>query len=218
MAVIEWLQPGLLCRYCEYEWKLEQLRQLRRKAKAIAGKRSLADYGIVRRIHFIYDRATRKFKGDVTIWMSWLQFCRESNSKRQVSKVVTKALKLHPSASHFWAYAAAWCEIFTSIACTALCCLLLWACNFTTVLKHMAHPAPTAAIVTCSCCRRYAAHSVHNRYCMRPAGSLKAIRIQQQHDSCCRVAYDTALVIAASGLSTFAWYALFCTSTDMIKL
>ena len=103
-----------VCRYCEYEWKLEQLRQLRRKSKAIAGKRSLADYGIVWRIHFIYDRATRKFKGDITIWMSWLQFCRESNSKRQVSKVVTKALKLHPSAPHFWAYAAAWCDYLAS--------------------------------------------------------------------------------------------------------
>lgn len=99
----------LTCRYCDYEWKLEQLRQLRRKKREISGKRSLADYGIVRRIHFIYDRATRKFKGDVAIWMSWLQFCKESNSKRQVSKVVTKALKLHPCAPYFWAYAAAWC-------------------------------------------------------------------------------------------------------------
>jgi U3 small nucleolar RNA-associated protein 6 len=100
------------------------LRQLRRKAKAISGKRSLADYGIVRRIHFIYDRATRKFKGDVTIWMSWLQFCKQSNSKRQVSKVVTKALKLHPAASHFWAYAAAWYafEHATNVAACARCC------------------------------------------------------------------------------------------------
>jgi hypothetical protein len=40
--------------------------------------------------------------------MSWLQFCKKSNSKRQVSKVVTKALKLHPTAPFFWAYAAAW--------------------------------------------------------------------------------------------------------------
>eukprot|EP00892_Ulva_mutabilis_P011884 jgi/Ulvmu1/9068/UM005_0161.1 len=95
-------------RYYDYEWRLEQLRQLRRKQRAIAGKRSLADYGIVRRIHFIFDRATRKFKGDPGIWMSWLKFCKDSQSKRQVSKVITKALKLHPTAPYFWAYAAAW--------------------------------------------------------------------------------------------------------------
>lgn len=131
-------------RYCEYEWRLEQLRQLRRKAKAISGKRSLADYGIVRRIHFIYDRSTRKFNGDASIWMSWLQFCRESNSKRQVSKVVTKALKLHPSAPHFWAYAAAWYEPSTP----ALHCTLLLApvgmqlYNSARVRRHALHQQP----------------------------------------------------------------------------
>jgi hypothetical protein len=100
-----------VCRYYEYEWKLEQLRGLRRKERNIVGKRSLADYGIVRRIHFIFDRATRKFKGEMGMWMAWLKFCKDSDSKQQVSKVVTKALKLHPNAPYLWAYAAAWCVI-----------------------------------------------------------------------------------------------------------
>lgn len=115
------------CSYYDYEWRLEQLRQIRRKQRAIAGKRSLADYGIVRRIHFIFDRATRKFKGDPSVWMAWLKFCRDSQSKRQVSKVITKALKLHPTAPYFWAYAAAWCASRpvrrASIQCTTLCCM-----------------------------------------------------------------------------------------------
>ena len=115
------------CRYYDYEWRLEQLRQIRRKQRAIAGKRSLADYGIIRRIHFIFDRATRKFKGDPGVWMTWLKFCKDSQSKRQVSKVITKALKLHPTASYFWAYAAAWCVSRTVylafIRCTTLCCM-----------------------------------------------------------------------------------------------
>jgi U3 small nucleolar RNA-associated protein 6 len=98
-----------LARYYAHEWKLEQLRRLRQKARNITGARSLADYGIVRRIHFIFDRATRKFKGDMGIWMAWLKFCKDSNSRHQVSKVLAKALKLHPSAPYLWAYAAAWC-------------------------------------------------------------------------------------------------------------
>lgn len=96
------------CRYAEYEWKLEQLRRLRRKERGITGKKSLADYGIVRRIHFVYERATRKFKGDLGMWTSWLKFCKDSHSSRQVSKVVTKALKIHPNSAFLWTYAAAW--------------------------------------------------------------------------------------------------------------
>lgn len=50
------------CRYIEYESRLEELRQHRRRERGITGKKSLADYCITRRIHFIYERATRKFR------------------------------------------------------------------------------------------------------------------------------------------------------------
>lgn len=46
----------------EYETRLEQLRLHRRKERGITGKKTLADYCIPRRIHFIYERATRKFR------------------------------------------------------------------------------------------------------------------------------------------------------------
>ena len=106
------------CRYYEYEWKLEQLRRTRRKLRDIGGKRSVADYGIVRRIHFIFERATRKFKGDLEVWTAWLAFCKESQSAKQVSKVVTKALKLHPGEPFLWTYAAAWCASCHPCFCT----------------------------------------------------------------------------------------------------
>jgi hypothetical protein len=35
-------------------------------------KKSLADYAIVRRIHFIFERAVRKFKTDLSLWTAWL--------------------------------------------------------------------------------------------------------------------------------------------------
>ncbi|DBA99850.1 hypothetical protein WJX77_002505 [Trebouxia sp. C0004] len=95
-------------RYAEYETKLEELRAHRKAITGLKGKTTLADYAIVRRIHLIYERATRKFRGDLRVWLQWLHFCRSSGSTRQISRVLTKALQLHPAASGLWSYAAAW--------------------------------------------------------------------------------------------------------------
>lgn len=95
-------------RYIDYESKLEELRQARRSSRGITGKKSLADFCIIRRIHFIYERATRKFRGDLGLWSRWLRFCQSSGSGRQMSRVLTKALQLHSGSAALWTYAAAW--------------------------------------------------------------------------------------------------------------
>lgn len=95
-------------RYAEYETKLEALRAHRKEVLGLHGKTTLADYAIVKRTHLIYERATRKFRGDLRVWLIWLHFCRTSGSTRQISRVLTKALQLHPAASGLWSYAAAW--------------------------------------------------------------------------------------------------------------
>jgi U3 small nucleolar RNA-associated protein 6 len=95
-------------RYIEYENKLEKLRQIRRKQRNIEGPSTLADHCIVRRTHFIYERALRKFRGDLTLWSRWLKFCQDSKSTRQMSRVLTRALQLHPNCASLWTYAAAW--------------------------------------------------------------------------------------------------------------
>ena len=46
----------------DYEERLEELHASRRASRSISGKAGLAEYCIVRRIHFIYERATRKFR------------------------------------------------------------------------------------------------------------------------------------------------------------
>lgn len=74
-------------RYAEYETKLEELRAHRKEIAGLKGKTTLADYAIVRRIHLIYERATRKFRGDLRVWLKWLHFCRSSGSTRQISRV-----------------------------------------------------------------------------------------------------------------------------------
>lgn len=75
-------------RYIQYETRLEELRKLRKEAAGLAGTmKSLADHALVRRIHFIFERATRKFRGDLALWHAWLRFCKDSRSARQMSKV-----------------------------------------------------------------------------------------------------------------------------------
>lgn len=95
-------------RYIEYENKLERLRQIRRKQRSIDGPSTLADHCIVRRTHFIFERALRKFRGDLSLWSRWLKFCQDSKSTRQISRVLSRALQLHPNCASLWTYAAAW--------------------------------------------------------------------------------------------------------------
>lgn len=74
-------------RYIAYETELEELRLLRKEQKGLTGKKSLADHAMVRRCHFIFERATRKFVGDLRLWLRWLEYCRQSDSARQTSRV-----------------------------------------------------------------------------------------------------------------------------------
>ena len=71
----------------QYETKLEELRRLRKDSRVLKGKKGLAENAMIRRIHFIYERATRKFRGDLRLWSAWLEFCKETNSRRKLSQV-----------------------------------------------------------------------------------------------------------------------------------
>lgn len=164
----------------------------------------------------MFDRATRKFKGDPGIWMAWLKFCKDSQSKQQVSKVITKALKLHPTAPYFWAYAAAWCVSSLSrlrvVRCTTLCCMPAnpgsWLYSGATLI---AVASASRALST----RREHGSLQHGRRLPHDtspplsavcAGSLKATPTQQQQGSYCRVVFGTARRTEACGSSTSVWY------------
>lgn len=125
-------------RCIDYEMALERLRQLRRKERTISGPSTLADHCIVRRIHFIYERMLRKFRGDLSLWSRWLAFCQKTKSTRQTSKVLTRALQLHPLSPALWTYAASW-EFETNgnaVAARALMQRGLRMCKDATALWH----------------------------------------------------------------------------------
>ncbi|GIL45686.1 hypothetical protein Vafri_2881 [Volvox africanus] len=95
-------------RYIDFESKLEELRRARKQKLGIKGKKSLAEVAIVRRIHFIYERAGRKFRSDLSLWLSWIEACKKYKSTKQLSKVITKALHRHSTVSELWIEAARW--------------------------------------------------------------------------------------------------------------
>lgn len=59
-----------------------------------------------RRIFFVLDRATRKFHGDLGLWMQYLGFARQQKASKKVSQILTSVLRLHPTRPELWIYAA----------------------------------------------------------------------------------------------------------------
>ena len=83
----------------EYEVQLENLRVSRKnalvkklKAANQRWRSSLADRAITRRIIFLYERALRKFKGDIRLWLQYAEACRIRGSSRQFQKVIIGGL------------------------------------------------------------------------------------------------------------------------------
>ena len=94
-----------------YEQTLERLRALRKTQRNITSSRkktTLTDYCIIRRTHKLYERMLRKFKGDLSLWNEWLQFCARVRSTAQMSKVLTRMMQLFPTEGAVWTTAASW--------------------------------------------------------------------------------------------------------------
>jgi U3 small nucleolar RNA-associated protein 6 len=89
-------------RYAEYEQNLEFLRKKRCQRLGI----KTSGHAGQRRIFFILDRGVRKFPGDLKLWMQYLSFCRSQKATKKIKEVLTRLLRLHPTKSELWVYAA----------------------------------------------------------------------------------------------------------------
>ena len=85
-----------------YEQNLEALRIKRIKRKGIKS----TGYGGARRIFFIFERATRKYPGDLKLWMQYLEFIKTQKAHKRMGNVLTQLLRLHPTNADIWIYAA----------------------------------------------------------------------------------------------------------------
>lgn len=97
-------------RYASYEMNLEALRKARAKRLNI---RARMHYGH-RRILFVLDRATRKFPGDVGLWMQYIEYAKKEKATNVLVRVLTAVLKLHPTKPELWIYAANYAMIENS--------------------------------------------------------------------------------------------------------
>ncbi|PWY87900.1 hypothetical protein BO94DRAFT_516187 [Aspergillus sclerotioniger CBS 115572] len=89
-------------RYAQYEMNLDILRRKRVKRLGIRS----AGYTGQRRIFFVLDRATRKFHGDIGLWIQYLEYAKQQKAYKKVSSILTDALRLHPANVDLWLYAA----------------------------------------------------------------------------------------------------------------
>jgi U3 small nucleolar RNA-associated protein 6 len=78
---------------------------LRRKRVKRLGIKTPAHTG-QRRIFFILDRATRKFHGDLGLWIQYIEYARQQKAHKKLSQIFTDALRLHPTNADLWIYAA----------------------------------------------------------------------------------------------------------------
>jgi len=81
------------------------LESLRRKRVKRLGVKTTAHAG-KRRIFFVLDRATRKFQGDIALWMQYIEYARKEKAYKKLSQILTSVLRLHPTKSELWIYAA----------------------------------------------------------------------------------------------------------------
>ncbi|KAJ1305833.1 hypothetical protein OPQ81_010559 [Rhizoctonia solani] len=111
-------------KYAQYEVTLEALRKKRAaRLNSADSKSSLANYCIVRRQFFILERAVRKFKSDVSLWVQYIELAKSNNARSLVGKLCSRALSLHPTTPSLYIIAASH-ELESSLSPTGARALL----------------------------------------------------------------------------------------------
>lgn len=95
-------KSGDYVRYATYEMNLDTLRKKRCKRKGVKA----TTHGGQRTIFFILDRATKKFPGDLGLWVQYVQFCQKEKAGKKLAKVFTSMLRLKPREWGLWVLAA----------------------------------------------------------------------------------------------------------------
>lgn len=95
-------KPQDYAQYLEHEMNLETLR--RKRVKRLGVKTN--NHTGKRRMSSVLDRATKKFPGDVGLWMQYITFAQKQGSNKKVSQLLTSVLRLHPTKPELWIYAA----------------------------------------------------------------------------------------------------------------
>jgi U3 small nucleolar RNA-associated protein 6 len=88
-------------RYVEFEKNIDALRRKRIKRMGVRYKGSGQ-----RSIYAIYNRGTKKFSGDLALWMQYIEFARKDKAYKRLNEILTTVVRLHPTKPELWIYAA----------------------------------------------------------------------------------------------------------------
>ena len=89
-------------KYAEFEINVDSLRKRRVQRLRIKS----TPYSGQQRIFFLLDRATRRFPGDIALWMQQIEYARRQKAYRKLTQILTRALRLQPTNHELWAYAS----------------------------------------------------------------------------------------------------------------
>ncbi|KIY44507.1 hypothetical protein FISHEDRAFT_21736, partial [Fistulina hepatica ATCC 64428] len=100
-------------RYLQYEMGLERLRRLRADRlgrlahPGLKGPHTVSDHSIVKRQYAIYERAVKKFKDDVPLWVEYIKCARREGASGLVGRICARGLAMHPLSAPLYILAAA---------------------------------------------------------------------------------------------------------------
>lgn len=103
-------KPRDFLKYAEFEMNLEKLRIKRyarlQKANMIDTKPSVSDWAGFRKVIFVFDRAVKRYPGDLDIWGQYIRFVKEKDAVKVVYRIYAKLLLLQPRNVDAWLLAA----------------------------------------------------------------------------------------------------------------
>ncbi|KAJ4468301.1 U3 small nucleolar RNA-associated protein 6-domain-containing protein [Lentinula aciculospora] len=94
-------------RYASYEMDLEHLRRKRvDRLKIPKTPVTVSDFALVRRQFHIFERALKRFKSDVGLWIEYIQIAQKEGARSLVGRITARALQLHPNVPSLYILAA----------------------------------------------------------------------------------------------------------------
>lgn len=69
---------------------------------------NIVSHALIRKIHTLYQRMLRIYRGNVGLWLDFTTFCYSHGSQRLLSEVISQALQLNPTCAGLWSFAARW--------------------------------------------------------------------------------------------------------------
>ena len=82
-------------RYLQMEMNFESLMRVRRKRLG-QPPNGASVYAVRKRTHFIFSRATRRFKGDERMWLQWIDYAERTKAHNRLGQARAGAIMREP--------------------------------------------------------------------------------------------------------------------------